>query len=100
MFFQLTDDGLQVFPYPMEKSTLDDKEELTSPPLGVSVTLPDTVVFLETPQVARWDDAGRAVSHRLCNTFSGMERPQKVTMRDINMIISLLLQVFLEISLT
>uniref|UniRef100_A0A8C9YL25 Dynein axonemal intermediate chain 7 n=1 Tax=Sander lucioperca TaxID=283035 RepID=A0A8C9YL25_SANLU len=52
---QLLDEGLQVFPYPMEKSNLDDNEALTCPPVGVSVTLPDSVVFLEAPQVARWD---------------------------------------------
>lgn len=71
------DKGLQVFPYPLEKSNLDSKEDLTSPPVGVSVTLPDTVIFLETPQVARWDVAGRADSIRLY-TFSRMERHQKV----------------------
>ncbi|XP_041820365.1 dynein intermediate chain CFAP94, axonemal [Chelmon rostratus] len=56
---QLLDEGLQVFPYPMEKSNLDDNEGLTCPPVGVTVTLPDLVVFLETPQVARWDAAGK-----------------------------------------
>ncbi|XP_044042078.1 dynein axonemal intermediate chain 7 isoform X2 [Siniperca chuatsi] len=56
---QLLDKGLQVFPYPMEKSNLDDDKPLTCPPVGVSVTLPDSVVFLETPQVARWDAAGK-----------------------------------------
>lgn len=54
------DQGLQVFPYPTETSNLDNDEVVTSPPVGVSVTLPDSVVFLETPRVARWDDAGRA----------------------------------------
>ncbi|XP_032360836.1 dynein axonemal intermediate chain 7 isoform X3 [Etheostoma spectabile] len=52
---QLLDEGLQVFPYPMEKSNLDDNKALTCPPVGVSVTLPDSVAFLETPQVACWD---------------------------------------------
>uniref|UniRef100_A0A8C4I662 Dynein axonemal intermediate chain 7 n=1 Tax=Dicentrarchus labrax TaxID=13489 RepID=A0A8C4I662_DICLA len=56
---QLLDKGLQVFPYPVEKSKVDDNESLTCPPVGVSVTLPDSVVFLETPQVARWDAAGK-----------------------------------------
>ncbi|KAM8910295.1 dynein axonemal intermediate chain 7 isoform 2-T2 [Spinachia spinachia] len=54
---QLLDKGLQVFPYPMEMSNLDENEALASPPVGVSVTLPDCVVFLETPKVARWDAA-------------------------------------------
>ncbi|KAM9334619.1 dynein axonemal intermediate chain 7 [Symphorus nematophorus] len=56
---QLLDKGLQVFPYPVETSILDNNEVLTCPPVGVSVTLPDSVVFLETPQVARWDAAGK-----------------------------------------
>ncbi|XP_070709649.1 dynein axonemal intermediate chain 7 [Pempheris klunzingeri] len=56
---QLLDTGLQVFPYTMEKSSLDDNEASSSPAIGVSVTLPDSVVFLETPQVARWDAAGK-----------------------------------------
>uniref|UniRef100_UPI0037E8EA04 dynein axonemal intermediate chain 7 n=1 Tax=Semicossyphus pulcher TaxID=241346 RepID=UPI0037E8EA04 len=56
---QVLDKGLQVFPYPMKKSDFDDNDALTCPPVGVSVTLPDSVVFLETPQVARWDAAGK-----------------------------------------
>ncbi|XP_054481056.1 dynein axonemal intermediate chain 7 [Anoplopoma fimbria] len=54
---QLLYKGLQVFPYPTEKSDLDENEALTCPPVGVTVTLPDSVVFLETPQVAHWDAA-------------------------------------------
>uniref|UniRef100_A0A3B4ULR7 Dynein axonemal intermediate chain 7 n=1 Tax=Seriola dumerili TaxID=41447 RepID=A0A3B4ULR7_SERDU len=56
---QVLDTGLQVFPYPTERSNLYDKEALTCPPVGVSMTLPDSIVFLETPQVARWDAAGK-----------------------------------------
>ncbi|KAM6896104.1 dynein axonemal intermediate chain 7 [Lycodopsis pacificus] len=56
---QLLHNGLQMFPYPIEKSNLEENEALTCPPVGVSVTLPDSVVFLETPQVARWDAAGK-----------------------------------------
>lgn len=41
---------------------MDSEEQLTSPPVGVSVTLPDNVIFLETPHVARWDDAGRSLN--------------------------------------
>ncbi|XP_071358086.1 dynein axonemal intermediate chain 7 isoform X2 [Trachinotus anak] len=52
---QVLDTGLQVFPYPTERFNLDDKEAITCPPVGVSLKLPDSVVFLETPQVARWD---------------------------------------------
>eukprot|EP00064_Thunnus_orientalis_P009714 superscaffoldBa00001251_g9740 len=54
---QLLDTGLQFFRYPTEQSNLDDNEALTCPPVGVSVTLPESVVFLEAPQVARWDAA-------------------------------------------
>ncbi|XP_045892908.1 dynein axonemal intermediate chain 7 isoform X2 [Micropterus dolomieu] len=56
---QISNKGLQVFLYPMGKSNIDDNEAATCPPVGVSVTLPDSVVFLETPQVARWDAAGK-----------------------------------------
>ncbi|XP_036976768.1 dynein intermediate chain CFAP94, axonemal isoform X2 [Acanthopagrus latus] len=56
---QLLDGGLQVFPYPTERSHLDDSEGPSCPPVGVTVTLPDSAVFLEAPQVARWDAAGK-----------------------------------------
>lgn len=49
---------MQVFSYQAEKSGLDGHEALPCPLIGVSVTLPDSVVFLEAPQVARWDAAG------------------------------------------
>lgn len=39
-------------------SRLDDDEALSSALVGVSVTLPDNVVFLENPQVAHWDASG------------------------------------------
>lgn len=67
MLVQLLETGLQAFPYPT-----DEKEEPTSPPISVSLTLPDSAVFLETPQVARWDVAGRADSYTLCNISLGM----------------------------
>uniref|UniRef100_A0A3Q3IRU9 Dynein axonemal intermediate chain 7 n=1 Tax=Monopterus albus TaxID=43700 RepID=A0A3Q3IRU9_MONAL len=56
---QVLDTGLQVFPYRPEKSNIDDNGALSCPPVGVSVMLPDSVVFLETPQVACWDAAGK-----------------------------------------
>ncbi|KAM4615617.1 dynein axonemal intermediate chain 7 [Polymixia lowei] len=64
---QLLDTGLQVFPYPTEQSQslasgsdeLEDSGALTCPPVGVAVTLPDSVLFLEPPHVARWDTAGK-----------------------------------------
>uniref|UniRef100_A0A8C3AVX4 Dynein axonemal intermediate chain 7 n=1 Tax=Cyclopterus lumpus TaxID=8103 RepID=A0A8C3AVX4_CYCLU len=57
--WEIRQKGLQVFPYPMERSNLAESEALACPPVGVSVTLPDSVVFLETPQVALWDAAGK-----------------------------------------
>ncbi|XP_047431210.1 dynein axonemal intermediate chain 7 isoform X2 [Mugil cephalus] len=54
---QLLDTGLQVFHYPTEN--VDGNEDQDCPPVGVSVTLPDSVVFLEAPQVARWDAAAK-----------------------------------------
>uniref|UniRef100_A0A3B5AQ31 Dynein axonemal intermediate chain 7 n=1 Tax=Stegastes partitus TaxID=144197 RepID=A0A3B5AQ31_9TELE len=54
---QLLDTGLQMFHYPTEKSDLGSTDALSCPPVGASVTLPHCVVFLGTPQVARWDAA-------------------------------------------
>lgn len=59
LIVQLLDQGLRLFPYPPKASDVDSEEQLASPPVGVSVTLPNDVIFLETPHVARWDDAGR-----------------------------------------
>ncbi|XP_068611584.1 dynein axonemal intermediate chain 7 [Brachionichthys hirsutus] len=56
---QLLDDGLHAFTYPVETQNPDDSQGFTCVPVGVSVTLPDSVVFLKTPQVARWDAAGK-----------------------------------------
>lgn len=56
-----------MFSYPT-----DEKEEATSPPISVSLTLPDSNIFLETPQVARWDVAGRANSNTLFHNSSNM----------------------------
>ncbi|XP_024229730.1 dynein axonemal intermediate chain 7-like isoform X2 [Oncorhynchus tshawytscha] len=63
---ELLDTGLQPFPYPTEQSRiqgsasmkLEDSGVLTCPPVGVTVTLPDSVLYLEDPQVARWDLEG------------------------------------------
>ncbi|XP_029598335.1 dynein axonemal intermediate chain 7 [Salmo trutta] len=64
---ELLDTGLQPFPYPTEQTQiqgsasmkLEDSGVLTCPPVGVTVTLPDSVLFLEDPQVARWDPEGQ-----------------------------------------
>uniref|UniRef100_A0A667ZPP7 Dynein axonemal intermediate chain 7 n=1 Tax=Myripristis murdjan TaxID=586833 RepID=A0A667ZPP7_9TELE len=57
---QILHTRLQEFAYPMKQSKVQGSassitEDLTCPPVGVSVTLPDFVLFSETPQVARWD---------------------------------------------
>lgn len=54
----MLDKVLQVFAYPFEKPDLDEE----SPPVRVCLKLPDCVVFFKTPEVARWDSAGRADS--------------------------------------
>uniref|UniRef100_A0A8C9R1R8 Dynein axonemal intermediate chain 7 n=1 Tax=Scleropages formosus TaxID=113540 RepID=A0A8C9R1R8_SCLFO len=62
---ELLDSGLKVFPYPVTQSQLhssfekiDEETASTSQPVGVTVTIPNYVTFLEDPQVARWDTAG------------------------------------------
>ncbi|KAM3925258.1 dynein axonemal intermediate chain 7 [Leptodactylus fuscus] len=61
---QLVSGGLQKFPYPQESylsaslgMSLQEKdiEGLISPPVGVSIKVPNHVIFFEDPQVARWD---------------------------------------------
>ncbi|XP_074554374.1 dynein axonemal intermediate chain 7 [Halichoeres trimaculatus] len=52
---QISKDGLQVFPYPVNSSPSEEN----STPVGVTVTLPECVVFCETPQVAHWDATGK-----------------------------------------
>uniref|UniRef100_A0A4W4FXN1 Dynein axonemal intermediate chain 7 n=1 Tax=Electrophorus electricus TaxID=8005 RepID=A0A4W4FXN1_ELEEL len=62
---KLLDTGLLVFPYPSEQSQVhssvagrvEESGTHSSPPVGVTVRLPESVVFLEEPQVARWDPA-------------------------------------------
>ncbi|KAK1790314.1 hypothetical protein P4O66_014219, partial [Electrophorus voltai] len=62
---KLLDTGLLVFPYPSEQShvhssvagRVEESGAHSSPPVGVTVRLPESVVFLEEPQVARWDPA-------------------------------------------
>ncbi|XP_051974518.1 dynein axonemal intermediate chain 7-like [Xyrauchen texanus] len=64
---QLLETGLQVFHYPTEQSCVqsstsirhDENGAVASLPVGVSVALPDSVLFLEDPQVARWDTIGQ-----------------------------------------
>uniref|UniRef100_A0A673BG89 Dynein axonemal intermediate chain 7 n=1 Tax=Sphaeramia orbicularis TaxID=375764 RepID=A0A673BG89_9TELE len=64
---QILDTGLQIFPYPNEQSQipgsvsskLDDSDVLSCSSVRVSVMLPDSVVFVETPKVACWDGQWR-----------------------------------------
>ncbi|MBN3317521.1 CASC1 protein, partial [Atractosteus spatula] len=63
---ELSETGLQPFPYPLEQNLpqtsgsakSEESDNLTSPPVGVTISLPDSVTFLEDPQVARWDVTG------------------------------------------
>ncbi|XP_048010908.1 dynein axonemal intermediate chain 7 isoform X1 [Megalobrama amblycephala] len=65
---ELLETGLQVFPYPTEQSRIQSStsvrlDEHSSTvallPVGVTVALPDSISFLEDPQVARWDPIGQ-----------------------------------------
>ncbi|KAK2832137.1 hypothetical protein Q7C36_015599 [Tachysurus vachellii] len=57
--------GLQVFPYPSDQhhssvsGTLEENATHTYPPAGVTVVLPESVIFMQEPQVARWDPIGQ-----------------------------------------
>lgn len=84
MFVQLLDHGLQGFPYPPERSDADGDEQVSSPAVGVTFTLPDSVIFLETPQVARWDDAGR--SFTTCKGPESIHTALKIS--DIEIVLS------------
>ncbi|XP_027016139.1 dynein axonemal intermediate chain 7 [Tachysurus fulvidraco] len=56
---------LQVFPYPSDQhnnsvsGTLEENTTHTYPPVGVTVVLPESVIFMQEPQVARWDPIGQ-----------------------------------------
>ncbi|XP_034019519.1 protein CASC1 isoform X2 [Thalassophryne amazonica] len=54
---QLSDEGLQVFPYPMRSQGYSSVSMDVDDPVGVSVTVPDSVVLLKPPKVARWEAA-------------------------------------------
>ncbi|XP_016304386.1 protein CASC1-like [Sinocyclocheilus anshuiensis] len=65
---ELLETGLQVFPYSTEQSRaqsstsvrLDEHSStVASLPVGVTVALPDSILFLEDPHVARWDPIGQ-----------------------------------------
>ncbi|KAG1953377.1 dynein intermediate chain CFAP94, axonemal isoform X1 [Pimephales promelas] len=61
---ELLETGLQVSPYPTEQSRVqsstsvkldEHSSTVVSLPVGVTVALPDSIIFLESPQVARWN---------------------------------------------
>uniref|UniRef100_A0A8C6TW51 Dynein axonemal intermediate chain 7 n=1 Tax=Neogobius melanostomus TaxID=47308 RepID=A0A8C6TW51_9GOBI len=66
---------------PSDNSKLDDTESLSSPPLSVSVTIPDDVIFLENPQVARWDTAGKQWRMDGITDVSYSEEEAKITFK-------------------
>ncbi|XP_046878778.1 dynein axonemal intermediate chain 7 [Hypomesus transpacificus] len=66
---KILETGLQEFQYPTEQvqiqssgsatSRMEDSTPHTSPPVGLTITLPDSVLFLEDPHVACWDPHGQ-----------------------------------------
>ncbi|KAK2892757.1 hypothetical protein Q8A67_012745 [Cirrhinus molitorella] len=65
---ELLETGLQVFLYPTEQSRVQSSTSVrpdehsstaASFPVGVTVALPDSILFLEDPHVARWDPIGQ-----------------------------------------
>uniref|UniRef100_A0A8C4RVD6 CASC1 C-terminal domain-containing protein n=1 Tax=Erpetoichthys calabaricus TaxID=27687 RepID=A0A8C4RVD6_ERPCA len=62
---ELVQCGMHNFPYPFETQKINNNESektdekeietLSLPPVGVSVRLPDNVLFLEQPKIGRWD---------------------------------------------
>ncbi|XP_028671482.2 dynein axonemal intermediate chain 7 [Erpetoichthys calabaricus] len=62
---ELVQCGMYNFPYPFETQKINNNESektdekeietLSLPPVGVSVRLPDNVLFLEQPKIGRWD---------------------------------------------
>ncbi|KAK0145462.1 Protein CASC1 [Merluccius polli] len=55
---QLLDRGLEAFPYP-EESPETQPDSSPREPVGLSLTVPDSVLLLEAPQVARWDTTAK-----------------------------------------
>uniref|UniRef100_A0A673I4H0 Dynein axonemal intermediate chain 7 n=1 Tax=Sinocyclocheilus rhinocerous TaxID=307959 RepID=A0A673I4H0_9TELE len=65
---ELLETGLQVFPYPTEQTRVqsstsvrldEHSSTVVSLPVGVTVALPDSILFLEDPHVAHWDPIGQ-----------------------------------------
>lgn len=73
---QLQETGLQIFPYPTEQSRIqsstsvkpdEHSSTVASFPVGVTVALPDSILFLEDPHVARWDPFGEQITPHMCS---------------------------------
>ncbi|TST22550.1 Protein CASC1 [Bagarius yarrelli] len=62
---EILDTGLQHFPYPLEQPNIsvtgntEDSGMQSNPPVKVTVVLPESVIFLQEPQVVRWDPVGQ-----------------------------------------
>ncbi|KAK3545000.1 hypothetical protein QTP86_032703 [Hemibagrus guttatus] len=62
---EILDTGLQIFPYPSDQphssasGKLEDSATHSYPPVGVTVVLRESVLFMQEPQVARWDTFGQ-----------------------------------------
>ncbi|XP_061106681.1 dynein axonemal intermediate chain 7, partial [Conger conger] len=57
---KVLDVGLQAIAYPPDQAQIQgsspkEEETSSSPPLGITMTLPDSVIFLEDPMVTCWD---------------------------------------------
>ncbi|XP_054608889.1 dynein axonemal intermediate chain 7 isoform X2 [Dunckerocampus dactyliophorus] len=76
-----SDTGLQVFEYTIEKSSPTEEDDASSTLVGLSVTLPDTVVFLEAPQVARWAAAEKHWRTDGISEFSYNEEEAKISFK-------------------
>ncbi|XP_053364665.1 dynein axonemal intermediate chain 7 isoform X1 [Clarias gariepinus] len=61
---ELSQTGLQDFPFSPEQppssvsAMLEDRGPVSYPPVGVTVVLPESVIFMQEPKVARWDPVG------------------------------------------
>ncbi|XP_019751905.1 protein CASC1 [Hippocampus comes] len=73
---KISEARLKAFQYIPEKSNQTEDEEATCPLVGLSVRLPDTVVFLETPRVGRWDAEGKYWRTDGISDFSVKEHAQ------------------------
>ncbi|KAL0962643.1 hypothetical protein UPYG_G00343190 [Umbra pygmaea] len=86
---ELLDTGLELFPYPTEQSNIQGSATMklgesggqASPPVGVTITVPDFVLFLEDPLVARWDAAVQQWKTDCINETSYNEAEQNISFK-------------------